>query len=1007
MRNFFLVATSVIFFSNVFAQAPVITKQPINLLECIGSSGEIWIEATGEAPLAYQWFKNNVVYTSGSSLLSFASLAETDEGEYYCVVSNGLGTATSEVCEVFVVNGAPVINSISSQHNLVCLGTNNLFNANISGENYNARWYHNDDIVSNTFSYNLISAQLVDEGFYYCQVINACATVFSDSLTIDVVLPVSITIDPETAVVCEGEDVTFSPTVTGDFPYYMWRKNNVNILTEQNNSITIHNVTYPNADQYNLVVYNVCNSDTSNTVFIQVNNIPQVVGQPINHYVCPSENIILYAYAGGTTEASYQWYNLNDGEIIGETDDYYAVPSVAGSSSSYYCEMSNLCGSVFSDTALVVFKQSPIITQQPVGDEVCAGENVNLLVKATGTEVILFQWLFNGTDVNGANITGSEESVMLFNQITSGQSGFYSCHVSNACGFLISDTVEVVVNIPGVVAEQPQGLVICEGEELLLDITAQGTEPLSFEWFILDGNVSIGEETDYYNESAMPENSGSYFCVLSNMCGEISTDTVSVEVRALPQITTDPVDIDVCVGDFVEMSVTATGSGPLDFLWYRNGSSVSSQTSSTLSIAEAQVNQTGDYFCRVINDCGYEDSEIASLTIGTAPAITWNPINQTLCELETLDLIMDAQGDNYNLQWYLNDLPIPGENDTVLNYTLINQSLSGTYYCLAYNACATVSTDTVVVEINPAPALELGNNIDLCTGETVIIGPSTTYNHYNWNNGLSYQPELEIHLGGTFILDVTGPNNCHNYDTIVVTFHPYHNILFTQDTVIACGTYIVNAGAGAYSYLWNTNPIQTTPTITVNNTGTYSVTCTGDSFGCSTSGSVFIDARAPISFSLGNDLTAPVDSFVNVGIGHTFSEYIWNTGFTGPTLTVYGSTYGVGTHEFWLTAYALNGCSDTDTINVTFYNNSGIENDFSEKEIIAYPNPATDIIVFKSEDFEMQTVEFYNISGELVLKEIINSWEFSFNVSNFAKGLYLVKISGNNNKLISTKILIQ
>lgn len=677
IRNLFLTAAAVLFFSNIFAQAPAITKQPINLLECIGTLGEINIVANGAAPLSYQWYKNGLAYTSGSAILTFASLAETDEGEYYCVVSNGSGNITSDVCEVFVVNGAPVINSISTEHDLVCLGTNNFFNAIVSGENYHVTWYRNDDIVSNTQSFNLTSAELADEGFYYCRVSNACDIVYSDSLIIDVVLPVSITVQPLTTTVCEGEDVTFAPTVTGDSPFYIWMKNDVNMFTEQNGSITINDVTIPNNDYYNLVVYNVCNSDISNTVYIDINNIPQIVGQPSNYSGCASDDITLYSYAGGTTEVSYQWYNLNSGIIAGATQDSFVVPSVEGSILSYYCEMTNVCGSVFSDTAVVTIELAPTFILQPVGVEVCAGEEVSMQVKVSGTEILSYQWLLNGANVSGTNITGDEASKISFDGITSGQFGLYSCHVSNACGFVISDVAEVIVNLPPLVAEQPEDVVICEGLELLLDITAQGTEPLAAEWFLLEGNVSVGNETDYNVESAMPENSGSYFCVLSNMCGEISTNTVSVEIRALPQIITEPVGLDVCVGDFVEMYIDVTGSEPLDFLWYRNGSSVSSQTNSTLSIAEAQVNQTGNYFCRVINDCGYEDSEIVSLTIGTAPAITWNPINQSLCELETLNLIMDAQGDNYQLQWYFNDLPISGANDTVLNYTMISQSLTG------------------------------------------------------------------------------------------------------------------------------------------------------------------------------------------------------------------------------------------------------------------------------------------------------------------------------------------
>jgi hypothetical protein len=146
---------------------------------------------------------------------------------------------------------------------------------------------------------------------------------------------------------------------------------------------------------------------------------------------------------------------------------------------------------------------------------------------------------------------------------------------------------------------------------------------------------------------------------------------------------------------------------------------------------------------------------------------------------------------------------------------------------------------------------------------------------------------------------------------------------------------------------------------------------------------------------------------VNIGILPIFSEYVWNTGFDGPALTVYGSSYGVGTHDFWLTAMALNGCSHTDTISVAFYNGAGIEISEETPELIVFPNPATDFIRLETESNEMTNLEIYNISGQLIATEIINSMEFSLNVSNFAKGLYLVKIQLADNIVITRKILIQ
>jgi len=990
-----------------YAQAPQITQQPDNLIKCIGNYGSISVAATGSETLHYQWYKNSVPYGVDSPMLEFLALDETDEGDYYCNVSNGEGNINSNICSIGVVNGTPTINSISTENDLLCVGTNNLFSSDVDGENFYITWFLNSNSVGYGTNYNIISADVDDEGEYYFTATNVCGSVNSGTLEIDIVIPANITTEPQTQSICEGEDVVFSPVAEGDFLYFIWMKDGVLMPAEQNISLTISGATYPHLNYYNLIAYNVCKHDTSNTVYINVNNIPQITGQPLDHNICSTEEITLYAYAGGTTEVNYQWYEYDGGIIPGETSDSFVPDIVPSDTSYYYCEMSNICGTVYSDTAEVVIKEAPEITQQPTDAILCVGDDISIQIKANGTEVLHYQWLFNGADVNGANITGAESSTIIITGITEGQQGLYSCHVHNECGFAVTNEAFVTVNAPPLVTEQPEDIDICEGEELEINISSSGTEPVEFEWHILGYVAVIGTGQDYFGENSNPENSGEYYCVLSNTCGVVSTDTIDILIKALPEITLHPVGDEVCVDDYVEMSISATGAEPLQYLWYRNSSAVSGQTNDVLIYEHAQVNQSGTYFCRVMNECGYEDSFNAELIIGSPAAITWNPIDQNLCEHDTLNLIMDAQGENYTLQWYFNNVPLSGQNDTVLNLTNISISQSGDYYCSAYNACAVVNTDTVTVVINESPEVNLGPDINLCEGETTTLNAGNTYVHYNWNNGLSHQPELEVVLGGTFILDVTGENSCHNRDTIVVTFHPYHNILFGDDDIIVCGSYVLDAGEGAYSYLWNTTPPQTTSSIIVNAPGTYSVIATGDSFGCETTQSIFVDVREPISFSLGGDVSAPVDSFVNIGIEHIYSEYLWNTGHNVPMLTVYGTSYGIGTFEFRLTAIALNGCSYTDTINVTFYNGSLIEIDNIFDDIQAYPNPTTDFLKISSETNYINGIEIYNIYGELIFKEIINNMEISLNVSNFAKGLYLIKCECDDNEIRVLKLLIQ
>ncbi|MDD4149467.1 MAG: immunoglobulin domain-containing protein [Bacteroidales bacterium] len=1009
----FITIFSVLFFSifvsssiSVFAQAPQITGQPSQILECVGTEAILKVVVTGAEPFTYQWYQDGNPLSINASEISFASLTSGDSGEYYCNISNADGNINSELIPVIVVESAPVINSVITQNDLVCLGTDNRIEVDYTGQNSHVTWYLQSSIVGYTYSFNITTAQLSDEGSYYCVVENACGDATSNSVSIDIVSPVNIVTQPTTQVICLGEDAQFTPVTEGDYLNYLWLAGGEMIVGQTNSTLTISAPTNPHQVGYNFVAYNVCNSDTSNVVFVSVKTLPLISASPNDHQVCLGESVTLNATATANSPITYQWYDEDNQIIDGATSTSLDIELAANDIAHYYCVFSNMCGTVNSDTAEIITRMPPEITQQPVGGVFCVGDDVSMSVKAVGATPIYYQWLFNEINVSGSNISGGETPIIGISSITQAQEGTYTCHVNNSCGFTISDEAIVTVNTPPLVTEQPEDIELCAEEELSITFNHSGTQPITFEWMMLGSENPIGTEADYYSASAEAANSGAYYCLLSNACAVVSTDTIEVEILALPQITTHPDDESVCVGEYASMEVEAEGAEPLVFLWYRNASAASGQTNSLLEYSPAQVNQSGEYFCRVTNGCGYDDSGTAILTIGTEPAITWHPVAQTICANDTLSLRMDAQGENYTLQWYFNGTPLPGENDTALNIINVSVSMAGMYYCSAFNTCAIANSDTVEVVIHPAPDMSLGNDIDLCAGETISIGPFGDYTHYTWNNGLSNTPNLDVHLPGTYILEVTGENSCKNRDTLIVAYHPYHQILFDDTEIISCGPYVLDAGEGGYGYTWNTGPVQTTSSIVITEPGTYSVTVTGDAYGCSTNQAAYVDIREPVSINLGEDKVVPVSSYVDIGIEGEFAQYIWNTDYTGPILTVYGSNYGLGEHEFWLTVIAQNECMASDTITVVFWDDLGVEDAKNADDILIYPNPAKDYLTISDISNNIENIEIISVTGQVIKSFSVNSNEITLNLTNFAEGIYFVKLK-RNNEILTKKIIIR
>ena len=74
-----------------FSTAPLILDQPQD------SSGPLQVVATGKHPLSYQWYIGESA--TGPNAANYTASAD---GDYYCVISNDLGQASTNVVTVDV-----------------------------------------------------------------------------------------------------------------------------------------------------------------------------------------------------------------------------------------------------------------------------------------------------------------------------------------------------------------------------------------------------------------------------------------------------------------------------------------------------------------------------------------------------------------------------------------------------------------------------------------------------------------------------------------------------------------------------------------------------------------------------------------------------------------------------------------------------------------------------------------------------------------------------------------
>jgi uncharacterized delta-60 repeat protein len=118
---------------NIPATLPVITVAPKPQTVAAGGSATFSVEATGTAPLNYQWlFKNEPINGANAATLTLTGVLAAQAGNYSVKVSNAAGAVTSAVSALVVLVDPPVV-TVSPQSLQVTLAETNLTAAVLAG----------------------------------------------------------------------------------------------------------------------------------------------------------------------------------------------------------------------------------------------------------------------------------------------------------------------------------------------------------------------------------------------------------------------------------------------------------------------------------------------------------------------------------------------------------------------------------------------------------------------------------------------------------------------------------------------------------------------------------------------------------------------------------------------------------------------------------------------------------------------------------------------------------
>ena len=512
-------------------------------------------------------------------------------------------------------------------------------------------------------------------------------------------------------------------------------------------------------------------------------------------------------------------------------------------------------------------------------------------------------------DLSGYQYTwedGSHDPTLEVNE-----SGIYALTITDEnCNYGI-DSVEItILNSLDPIDIGPPQLSICEGEEYTVS---------------LDPSLSVYTWQDGAHDAEYTiTSSGTYSVTLDDGCSSV-TDQIVIDVNTPPGIIFLGDDMVLCQGDEVTFNFDPSIG---NFLW---------QDNSTAWIYTATTG--GTYSVTVTNMCGSDSDEIV-LTDLEPPMIDIGPDEQTVCEGETINILLDP--DAGDILWQdgstasAYEITTPGiyavtvpnecgsaidqmnilllnppvtdlgddlevcEGDTIHLTNADNNGLylwqdnsideefpvtnSGTYSLTITNDCGS-SSDAIEVNYtsNVLPP-NLGPDVSLCPGEQVVLHANSPGAGYLWQD-FSTEEYLIVTTAGTYIVDAF--NDCSLLsDTIEVTVNNNPPQVDLPDQLSICqgGNIILDPSVTGVTYLWNDN--SQNQQLQVNAPGTYSVTVT-NSCGSDVDTTIVSDGGLAPSVALGNDVgLCPGDTIVISPVFSNVTSWLWQDGSVSPTYMI-------------------------------------------------------------------------------------------------------------------------
>ena len=322
----------------------------------------------------------------------------------------------------------------------------------------------------------------------------------------------------------------------------------------------------------------------------------------------------------------------------------------------------------------------------------------------------------------------------------------------------------------------------------------------------------------------------------------------------------------LCLGDEVEVAVydgPSCGSenyypqGTL-FEWDLRDGTLSNQNKFIYEYLD-----TGAYDIRLVvsDGIGCSDTTYSKLYVSDYPTKSL-PIDTTVCLGD--HFLLDARNDGSDYLWNI--------GQTTQSIEVTN---SGEYSVEIVNWGKCITKDTTSIVFDSVPIVDLGDDVQICQGNSVSLDAHNSGLDFLWNTGDTNQ-KMEVFSSGIFGVEAINSNGCIGSDSVFVNINPLPIVRLGNDTVLCSGQiYLLNAENQGANYLWSSG--ESSQTISVSEVGGYVVVVTDDK-GCSSSDTVEVSFNELPEVYLGEDTTICEYQSIILNAQNEGLYFSWNDG---------------------------------------------------------------------------------------------------------------------------------